>query len=388
MLVVVMFLAWMTSNSLRGTLTIQWCPVYVPVVLLLAFGLLQYAAHLSPDQMAAREALFKLLTDLLLFFLVCQLFGDMSARAWRALGFTIAVYAALLGLVGIVQFLFSREKVYGVVPSPFYSFGPYINHNHYAGLMEMLIPTAGAFALTWRMSVSGRILLAFFTLLSVASFLLSGSRGGLISLVAEVALLLVVLLYKGDPRRVRRPVVILGVGLAAAVLFFRWISPAAVPERLATVGHVPKLTEVGAYDRLVVLRDSLRMFYDHPWLGTGLGSFETVYLGYQSFPDDRYWDHAHDDYAEGLVETGVPGAALILLALVLFFRLAFGNVYERLRSEVGRLQFGAALGCCGLLVHSFFDFNLRIPANAAWFAFCAALACGGSSSETIASSGM
>jgi hypothetical protein len=34
----------------------------------------------------------------------------------------------------------------------------------------------------------------------------------------------------------------------------------------------------------------------------------------------------------------------------------------------------AALGCCGLLVHSFVAFNFHIPANAAWFAVCMALA--------------
>ena len=38
------------------------------------------------------------------------------------------------------------------------------------------------------------------------------------------------------------------------------------------------------------------------------------------------------------------------------------------------MQLGAAIGCCGLLIHSFVDFNLHIPANAAWFAFCAGLA--------------
>jgi hypothetical protein len=38
------------------------------------------------------------------------------------------------------------------------------------------------------------------------------------------------------------------------------------------------------------------------------------------------------------------------------------------------LHLGAAIGVCGLLVHSFSDFNLHIPANAAWFAACCALA--------------
>ena len=38
------------------------------------------------------------------------------------------------------------------------------------------------------------------------------------------------------------------------------------------------------------------------------------------------------------------------------------------------MQFAAAIGCCGFLVHSFADFNFHIPANAAWFVVCAAIA--------------
>jgi O-antigen ligase len=68
------------------------------------------------------------------------------------------------------------------------------------------------------------------------------------------------------------------------------------------------------------------------------------------------------------------GGLLLLGALLLFFRLAFRHLKEKLKTEVGRIQLGAALGVCGLLVHSFFDFNLHIEANAVWFAVCAALA--------------
>jgi O-antigen ligase len=126
--------------------------------------------------------------------------------------------------------------------------------------------------------------------------------------------------------------------------------------------------EISLGDRLTVSADSLRIFRDHPWLGTGLGSFEAVFPEYQSFPSDLRYDHAHDEYAEALTETGLVGGALIVLALGLFFRNAFRNLNERLENEAGWIQMGAVLGCCGLLVHSFVDFNLHIPANAMWFA--------------------
>ena len=94
----------------------------------------------------------------------------------------------------------------------------------------------------------------------------------------------------------------------------------------------------------------------------------------QSFPTDLRWDHAHNDYAEALAETGLVGAAVILCALGLFFWLAFRNLRERLRHPAGWMQFAAAIGCCGLLVHSLVDFNLHMPANAAWFVVCVAIA--------------
>ena len=119
-------------------------------------------------------------------------------------------------------------------------------------------------------------------------------------------------------------------------------------------------------------RDSLRILRDHPWVGIGLGSFEDAYPRYQSFSSDFVVNHAHNDYVKALVETGAVGGTFILLALAIFFRRAFANLHERLQLRVGWVQLGAALGCCGLLVHSLADFNFHIPANAAWF--CASLA--------------
>jgi hypothetical protein len=70
----------------------------------------------------------------------------------------------------------------------------------------------------------------------------------------------------------------------------------------------------------------------------------------------------------------VVGATFIVLALAIFFRLTFHRLTWCLQSGHGWIQLGAALGCCGLLVHSFVDFNLHIPANAAWFAVLAGVA--------------
>ncbi len=123
--------------------------------------------------------------------------------------------------------------------------------------------------------------------------------------------------------------------------------------------------------------DSLRIFRTHMLMGVGLGAFETAYPAQQTFASDKRVDHAHNDYAEALAETGLPGALLIASGLILFVRQGLRNL--RLILEPGKdssawLRMGATIGCLGLLVHSYFDFNLHIPANAAWFAVCAGLA--------------
>jgi len=51
-----------------------------------------------------------------------------------------------------------------------------------------------------------------------------------------------------------------------------------------------------------------------------------------------------------------------------------GPAAELLSSGDDWIAMCAAVGCCGLLVYSFFDFNLPIPANAAWFAVLAGMA--------------
>jgi O-antigen ligase len=114
-----------------------------------------------------------------------------------------------------------------------------------------------------------------------------------------------------------------------------------------------------------------------PLLGVGLGDFETAYPRYQSVSTDMWIDHAHNDYVEAAAETGLVGALLVLAALALFIRLVFRDWKNPFRSQAGWIRLGAAIGCCGMLVHSLADFNLHIPANAAWFAVLAGIACSG-----------
>ena len=160
--------------------------------------------------------------------------------------------------------------------------------------------------------------------------------------------------------------------MCLAVVLFYWLDPGDAWGRWQQMASRPELA-LGS--RQTIARDSWRMTRDHLAHGVGLGAFETAYTPYQTVATDLTIDYAHNDYLQFLAETGVWGIILLPVSLTLFFVLAFRHLSRRLHEQSGWLQFGAAVGVCGLLVHSFSEFNLHIPANAAWFSFLAAIAC-------------
>ncbi|HTF25917.1 MAG TPA: O-antigen ligase family protein [Candidatus Limnocylindria bacterium] len=374
---------WATGSVWKGRLELVWSPLYIPLATFLLLGLAQYWAQLPLDRFETRQALLLLGTDLTFFFLAAQLFASADSRTWRLFGPTVLLFAGLLGLFAILQIASGTAQIYGMVDTPGnLHFGPYVNPNHYAGLMEMLVPVAVLYIVGRhrRSSAASLLVLAVIATVAVAALLLSGSRGGLLALFTEMTLVLALLGWGARTAEKRRLAKAVAATIAAAMLLFSWVDSGRASKHLGLILNVKSPDWVDSSRKSFAL-DSLRMWRDHLVLGVGLGNFETAYPGYQSLPSDLWIDHAHNDYLEAAAETGLVGTVLILSALALFFRLAFQDLHYRLRSEGGWIRLGAAIGCCGLLVHSFFDFNLHIPANAAWFATLAGLATTGEQSS-------
>jgi O-antigen ligase len=372
--VVAAVLCWGCGCVHRRSLTVSVHPVHWALLCFLLLGLIQYFTRTTTDPVGTRDALLALLPPSLVFLLSGQLLVDCSGLIWRRLGQWVTIYLLLIALLGILQWLSSGRAVLWPVPAAT-GFGPYVNRDHYAGLMEMVIPLAGCFLLAGRGTGSLRVTAGIAVLLGIASTLLSGSRTGMLALMFEVIVLLIVLAGQPAARR-RRQAASVGAGIALSALLFFWIDPGGISRRLAETFRPNRSSDftVEFATRKQAALDCLRILGAHPWLGSGLGSFVTDFPQYKSFADDFRWDHAQNDYAEALAETGIVGGLLIVAFVGLFIRAAFANLRPRLATQAGWIQFGAALGCCGLLIHSFADFNLHIPANATWFAFCAACA--------------
>jgi O-antigen ligase len=274
------------------------------------------------------------------------------------------VFGALYAFFALAQALTSNGKIFWIHAPRFHGsiYGSYVNRDHYAGLMEMLVPIPLVLSVGHLLKGGKRVLVGACAVLMASTIFLSGSRAGMIAFVLEI--ILFAALTFGQRRNPR-----VALGSAAVCIlvlaFLVFLSKAQVLSRLGDLS--PGI-------RLNITEDSLRMFAKRPFLGWGLGTFPTVYPRYRSFYTNLFVNEAHNDYAQLLVETGLLGFALMLWFLVRLYRHGLPTSRRWEFRWDGAVSLAALLGCTGILVHSFVDFNLQIPANAALFYILCALA--------------
>jgi O-antigen ligase len=304
---------------------------------------------------------------------------------------------ALLGLGtfeacdGLFQYLTGWQQIFSYTKTVNLEMatGTYINYDHFAGLLEMTFPFALACACDqfrkipqshanlWRRlrmvlvreEAQKLVLWLFLTIVLLLAIVFSESRMGLISAVIS-ALLLLILVATSGWRRTSAGALILAL-LAAGLSMAVWIGPDPVIARFETLGQQ---SAAPSDTRWAIWKDTLGLIEDHPWFGTGLGTFPIAYPSVQTAFAGRFVSHAHNDYLEFASELGIPGV-LLLFGAVFYLLLQSARSFRRIENGFGRT---VALGCfgsiLGILLHSLTDFNLHIPANALVFVVVLGLA--------------
>jgi O-antigen ligase len=167
---------------------------------------------------------------------------------------------------------------------------------------------------------------------------------------------------RSNQKNWREPLILGGL----LVLMVVWIGGSDLTRRVSSI-HSETRQELSGGIRLTIDRDSMRMWRQKPILGWGLGTFPEAYPQFRSFYTSFFINEAHNDYLQLLVETGIVGFAIALWFLVETFRGAQSKLSSWTENPNGVLTLASLVGCLGILVHSFLDFNLQIPANAALF---------------------
>jgi O-antigen ligase len=351
----ILFLVWAGKQVVSRQVKLSKNSLYLPALLFFLLLLAQVGLHISAYGYVTKYEVLQYVSYGIVLLIAAECVREEDAR--QKFATVLIVFGVLYAFFALAQELTSNGKFFWVYTPRFNGsiYGSYVNHDHYAGLMEMLVPFPLVASMGHLLRGGKRALVAFCAVLMASTIVLSGSRGGMLSLVLEIVVFATLTLVQR-----RNPRVALGVAAVCVLVLVFLVF-------LGKVQVLGRLGNLGPDMRLKITKDCLRMFSHRPVLGWGLGTFPTVYPGYRSFYTNLFVNEAHNDYAQLLVETGLLGFGLMLWFLIRLYKYGLPTSRRWEFKWDGAVSLAALLGCTGLLLHSFVDFNLQIPANAALF---------------------
>jgi O-antigen ligase len=314
----------------------------------------------------------------------------------RTLAAGVVILGAALALAGIVQsglYLHDPQKtglVYGFWKPIFGTdpFGPFVNRNHFAGWMLMALAVGlGYFCalvgrgmrhvkpgwrnrLLWLSSAdANRVILVGFGLLVMGlSLVMTLSRSGTTCFAIAIALTGLAVARR-QAKRPRRAVLVAYV-LFLGVLAIGWAGVDAVADRFA------KADSDLAF-RTAVWSDALHIYRDFPVFGSGVNTFGTAMVVYQTADPSVHFMESHNDYVQLLSEGGLLVTIPALVLLLLFIREVRRRFCDDTDDErTYWIRVGAVTGLIAIGLQEIVEFSLQMPGNAALFCTLMAIAAG------------
>jgi len=335
---------------------------------------------------ATLSEFFRYATYVMFYVLTVQLLTKKETL--QATVFTIALFGGLLAFSSILQFYLTDDMAlwFRHVPNNALVTGPYVNHNHYAGLMEMIFPIVlglfffyrprigkssllkGILEILSQEKANIHILLGTSALLVIISIFVSLSRGAMISTCVSLILFTVFLLK----RRISKGNTILIIAvIMLTALSIGWFGWDQIFDRFASL----KNSQGVIYEtRLDIWKDTKDIINHYMITGSGIGTYSHIYPLHRSIISDLFLTHAHNDYLEMLAEGGIIAFLLAACFLMTFFFKTY-TIFSRRRDAFSiYLYMGSITALVSILFHSFTDFNMHIGANGLWFFFVAGIA--------------
>jgi O-antigen ligase len=327
------------------------------------------ALPLSLAPPATIWSLLALLPAAAMFLMVASLPNDERRRLAVPL-LAVASVSIVLGAFQLIGGPESPLRPYAVT-NDFSPVGFFANVNHEGTLLLCSLPFMAFLAgrAAGRRSRSkrsgGAIISVAVGLFLTVGIAITGSSAGY-GLFIPTALASLLIYRRAVVGRIAWPWT---VGMVVVLLVFTVV---ALRGPLSTEAFAGDLTDQPS-SRRVLAATTVQAIEDSFPVGTGLGTFQTVYRRYEN-PDRvtrQYANHAHNDYVEFVLELGIAGL-LLILAFIAWWAMALVRVW---RSEVP----GAAIARAGsvaigaVLLHSIVDYPLRTSAIAAVVALACAL---------------
>ena len=378
---------WLVDGFQLGNLRINRNLLQLPLIGAIVLGVVQLLPlrggglinTLSLDPNNTKLVIVQLMS-LLVYFAATLVFVDTPHRL-RVLVRTIMIFGFLLAIFGLTQSFTSPTKVYWIRElNQSTAFGPFINRHHFAGYMELTITLPLGLLLAGSIDKEKRLLYLFIAGLMGVALVMTASRGGIISLVAEIVFLVIVTAIWRKPSERRRRTssrlkgIATRVALAAALIVGLFMGVILLGGEFSLSRFIDTVnTDDPTTGRAHFWSVTLDMIKANPVVGTGLGAYGVIYTRYDTRNGLYRLEQAHNDYLQVFSDAGVVGGALALAFVVMLFYRGFQRAKSRDDFRRG-VALAALGGCFAVLVHSFFDFTLHTTSNALLFLVLAALA--------------
>ncbi|NCP64772.1 MAG: O-antigen ligase family protein [Paraglaciecola sp.] len=339
--------------------------------------------YLSVDVGQSQIALLKSAAYFSLF--ICSLLLIDTEQRIKQTLLVMVVSGTFQALYGVLEIL--SDTPYSLVfnlPVAESASGSFVYKNHFANYL-MLCLSAGMglivsslqanvsqSARAWSRTIltlllGNKALIRISLAIMVIGLVMSHSRMGNTAFFAALTLIGCIALALDKRRSRALSWLVVSMLVIDLLIVSAWFGLDKVQQRLSE-------TSLAHESRDEVLLDSLPMVLDFPVFGGGGGSYYGLFPSFKVSDTQAFYDHAHNDYLQFLIEYGALGFLPLAIFVCYCFYHALLSLKNRHHPTLKGTAFAACMACFGMLIHMSVDFPLQAPANAAYFVVFLALA--------------
>ena len=337
---------------------------------------------LSFDVAQSDVIFFKSLAYCFLFFITLTLVNSGKRLRYiliviSATGVFQAIYGSLEVLSGLQYSLVFKLPVSHIAT------GSFVYKNHYANFLLLCLSAAIGYMIASlrvrsgssprerlrrivRFWLSNKVLFRIGIIIMVIALVMSRSRMGNSAFFIAMTITATLGLIYFKPRQKSYVVLFISMLVIDILIVSSLFGLKQVQQRI-------EQTNLTQESRDEVVTDALPLLSQYGVIGTGGGTFYTVYPQVQSESIQHFYDHAHNEYLQFAIEFGIVGAAIIAMLVLLCAKSALSAMRHRRHPLPRGTAFATVMAFIGMALHSTVDFPLQAPANTAIFIVLLAL---------------
>lgn len=349
-LIFLLFIFWFISQIQKRKFQLPTTPLNLPFLFFCLIAILSTSFSLNRGE--SLPVLLQLISYFLLYFLI------VNYLSWSRIPRILAVFLSagfLLSLYAIYQYRFALPSLYQRLDTitalgsgeieeirariaSRRVFSTFALPSSFAGYLALVIPL-GIGSFISRSSSQERILLGIVVLTMLWALILTFSLGGILALI--LASLFVLLILSKKTKWFIPIILILSLFLGIASF------------------HSEDLHSKATL-RLYNWRSAIKIVKDHPFLGTGIGTFATVYPKYK-FPQANEVHYAHNWYLQVASEMGILGLGALLWLLAILIKASIKTLRSEKEKSQRALLAGLLVGGFAFLFHNLVDMDAYVP---------------------------